>query len=541
MVTTMMARALIAALLVVRDANAAVAPTSSSHERFAVMKTSPPHQGYLMPRAYYAIPGFPIEKRQGSCPGDDMHPCAEIGPPGERFCCPNNHCIVNVTNPSEAACCRIGSTCGSPCSADKYQCQVTVTRTSSNTPVTTTSSACCHRRCPQTSYYGCPLDFGGACCPHGQTCGTSSLCLSTIPPSTSPLLTPVPSGCSQGQITCASSLGGGCCPNTLACSQSDGSPVCAMTTVIPTGSGISSIDRNEASSSSDLSVGAKAGIAVGVVIAAGILIGLATWLWHRRRKQRRTEAGAVTSASGAGGGGDIPRIIGTEDGRGGVPTASEIQSGRVPFGTQEYYGPEAQPGPYSDPSPDNHNQFYQNGYGSSPNPQSASTTPGVDQQAYFPNMISPIPAPSANFGGQQGVLPVMPNDPGEIQRPVEIAEGGVRRQGTTATGVTAGTGVSGVTESSDVVAGGGGGVGRSDSARFELYGSDPGQLSPRSLGGGEEQFYTPDERPPPPGGGQDGGQGGQGGGGGGGFRGGMGGEMERLQNIVLRDLLLFSQ
>ncbi|KAK4657756.1 hypothetical protein QC762_200760 [Podospora pseudocomata] len=502
MVPSIIARALIAALFVVRDVRAAVPSTTSSHERFAAMETSHPHEGYLMPRAFYAIPGFPMEKRQVGCPQDDMHPCGELGPPGERFCCPNNqYCIINSTNPFEAACCRIGSTCDSPCAADKYQCLVTVTRTSSNTPVTTTSSACCPRRCPQISYYGCPLDFGGACCRHGQTCGTSSLCLNTIAPSTPPLLTPVPSGCTQGQITCASSLGGGCCPNTLACSQSDGSPVCAMTTVIPTGSDISSIDRNEANVSNDLSVGAKAGIAVGVVIAAGILIGAATWYWHRRRKGR-TQAGTATSASG------VPRFIGgTEDGRGG-PAASEVQSGRVPFGTQEYTGPEARPGPYSDPSPpDNLGGYYPNGggggYVGSPNPQSTSTTPGVDQQAYFPNMMSPIPAPSANFTGQG--VPVMPNDPGEIQRPVEIAEGGVRRQATTATGGTGMGSVSGVTES-DV--GQAGGVQRSDSARFELYGSDPGQLSPMSLA--DERFYTPDERPQGQGGeGQQGGQGGR--------------------------------
>ncbi|KAK4195631.1 hypothetical protein QBC40DRAFT_18828 [Triangularia verruculosa] len=486
MVTIMIARTVVAALLAASGARAAVASTTTIHERFAVMETPPPpDHGYLMPRAYYAIPGFPIEKRQGGCPQDDMHPCGELGPPGERFCCPNNqYCIVNVTNPSEAACCRIGSTCDSPCSADKYLCLVTVNQTTSNTPFATASSACCNRRCPRVSYYGCPLDFGGACCPHGQTCGTSSLCLATIPPSTSPLLTPVPSGCTRGQITCASSLGGGCCPDTLACSQSDGAAVCAMTTVVPTGSDISSVDRNEANHSNDLSVGAKAGIAVGVVIAAGILIGLATWFWHRKRKQQRTVAGTATSASGAGAG--IPRIIGTDDGRGGVPTASEVQSGRVPFGTQEYYGPEAQPGPYSDPSPDN-NQYYPNGYGS-PNPQSASTTPGIDQQAYFPSMMSPIPAPSANFGGQG--VPHLPENPGEIQRPVEIADGGVRRQATTATGVTGIGSVSGVTESDT----GGPGVGRSDSTRFELYG-DPGQLSPMSVA--EERFYTPDERPAP--------------------------------------------
>ncbi|KAL2115696.1 hypothetical protein VTJ04DRAFT_9951 [Mycothermus thermophilus] len=259
----------------------------------------------LFPREYYLAPGLPAQKlqaRQAGCqPG--THPCHDIGPAGEGICCPNDmYCVINPSN-FTAACCAIGSHCGSPCSASLYQCLTTSTITLSSTrtvniqtraaalhprqePLTTTTvlSACCPRRCPSTSQFLCATTAGAGCCGYGATCTTSAgtgLCVPTDDPSTiatntvDPTLI-APPGCETGQISCAASLGGGCCAATQVCTLVSGGVYCAETA--PAAADVVDEDGG------GLATGAIAGIAVGAVVGVAVLLGVVVW-WLRRRRE----------------------------------------------------------------------------------------------------------------------------------------------------------------------------------------------------------------------------------------------------------------
>ncbi|KAF4958558.1 hypothetical protein FSARC_10992 [Fusarium sarcochroum] len=90
-------------------------------------------------------------------------------------------------------------------------------------------------------------------------------------------------------------------------------------------------------SSGGLSDGAKAGIGVGVVVGASIIVGGLTWLFLKRRRQ---QSAAGPSGSGEG------------DGDGSVPareTMTEVSGTNARRGlTQDYFGPDPAAGPYTE-------------------------------------------------------------------------------------------------------------------------------------------------------------------------------------------------
>ena len=355
-----------------------------------------------------------------------------------------NSCIINPTATTEAACCHIGSGCGSPCDPDQYQCHITETLTASGTTTTSLAPACCPRACTATSMYRCPESMGGGCCSYGSVCGTGGRCLFTRPPppppSSSPSLTMAPPGCTTGQITCPATLGGGCCDATHSCTLVDDKPHCAPVTALPSGSGIGVVDA-----AGGLSPGATAGLSVGVVVGSGLLIGAATWwcLRQRRERRRQSEAGsssyrprptgvvgrivgggtATSSGGGGGGGGNREMLMmTTEEG-----SDMMSRSGRLAGLPQDYFGPDPAIGPYSDAL------------------ASAETTPGPELR-------------------DRGGVPVQPHGPGDIAAPVEIDS-----RLSVPHARPAGPGPNGST-----------GWPLAGQERFELYGSDPGRLlSPR--------------------------------------------------------------
>lgn len=187
--------------------------------------------------------------------------------------------------------------------------------------------------------FGCPASLGGKCCSYGSVCGTN-VCISTISASTSskPLVSQIPEGCTTSQISCASSLGGGCCAVTQTCTLVGGSARCANAIITPTDSGIS-----RAEDKPELTVGAKAGIGVGVVVGCGLLIGLATWWCLRKRRERSEYSSQQPRPTGV-----IGQVLG--GGRDPTDDASEMVShGGPAIGiTRDYFGPDPVAGPYTD-------------------------------------------------------------------------------------------------------------------------------------------------------------------------------------------------
>ncbi len=138
---------------------------------------------------------------------------------------------------------------------------------------------------------------------------------------------------------------------------------------MPTGAGIEAVSQ-----STDLSTGAKAGVAVGVVFAAGLIIGVVTWMCLRRRPLRSEAATSRRSAPIVGGG----RRAMTE-------TTSDVASRAGPLRgvAQDYFGPNATAGPYTDMA--------------QAEATSVGTSPGVDRG-----------------------VPLEPHGPNDITVPVEI-------------------------------------------------------------------------------------------------------------------------
>ena len=144
----------------------------------------------------------------------------------------------------------------------------------------------------------------------------------------------MPPGCTTSQFKCQD--GPGCCDNWQHCTSVSGTGYCAAGN--PTNTAFSIVPV--ASSGDSLSTGAKAGIAVGVIIGAGILIGAVTWFILAQRKKRR-RALANQSASGGAPAASTDEAAMTEVGAGPRP--------RQGVGlTQDYFGPDAVPGPYSE-------------------------------------------------------------------------------------------------------------------------------------------------------------------------------------------------
>lgn len=210
-------------------------------------------------------------------------------------------------------CCPLGSDCGNKCPPGHYLANVTETLTttlaavivvddtaetltsSQTTTTISTSSACSPRSCTSTQYL-CAESFGGGCCPYGFNCASSGQCIGTSSTvsassssSVSPLVTPVPSGCSaQGQTRCTAGAGisgAGCCDAGYACITVSLNLMCSAT---PSSSSATATApdnvtvEHPSDKSSSLSTGAKAGIGIGVILAAAVVIGALTWFCLRR-------------------------------------------------------------------------------------------------------------------------------------------------------------------------------------------------------------------------------------------------------------------
>lgn len=217
------------------------------------------------------------------------------------------------------SCCPIGTNCRdlTDCQSTNYAFNythittTTVTTSSSASPTVflTTELACSPRACVGSNYL-CPASLGGECCGFGQNCGVASgtaICVGVITaePTTTPVLT-IPSGCSvAGQSYCTQ--GGGCCDAGAGCTyvSSLTAAMCTVNTASSTSSAPTSLptDATITSKPAGLSTGAKAGIAVGVVVLAALVIGGITYLCLRRHRRRRSTRTTVTSAA------ELPSVV----------------------------------------------------------------------------------------------------------------------------------------------------------------------------------------------------------------------------------------
>jgi hypothetical protein len=287
--------------------------------------------------------------------------------------------------------------------------------------------------------FGCPSSLGGGCCSYGQTCASAGQCLWTSSPTSaaSSLVSQIPAGCTTSQIACPSSLGGGCCAVTQSCTFVGSGPHCAALTVAPTASGVAAVPQNN----DGLGTGAKAGIGAGVVVVAGLVAGITTWVILRRRKQRSSQGSGPDSATDgrtytAGtANSPIPRRTGlgilARDRPPDMTESSDIVShtGRLRGLTADYFGPAAVAGPFTE------------GPEGGASPPSAATTP-----------------PGGN--NRDRAVPREPHSPDDITAPVEIDSRAMQRN------------------VSDTIAG-----------RFELYGTE--LASPYSEGTSPHDVVSP--------------------------------------------------
>lgn len=304
--------------------------------------------------------------------------------------------------------------------------------------------------------------MGGGCCGYGQTCASNSGCVAARSQTPTGFVPQVPEGCTTSQISCPSSIGGGCCPVGRSCTQVGSSVACATVPVAPP-DGVIPVGRD--GGGGGMSTGARAGIAVGVVLGSAIIIGVATWLCIRKRRggtvsyRSQQSLSQIQGASGVGSGYGPPRsrasvpmivggggsAIGAGSERGGAlsGTASEAR-----YPTADYFGPDAIPGPYTDLD--------------SPTTQREATTPG--------------------FG--RGV-PLDPDGPSHIVAPVELDSG---RSVSGKSDVTSPSRVSNLDARALSMHSQTPAVPDDVHSRFELYVFDtPAQLHGREVPRGEEQ------------------------------------------------------
>ncbi|PHH50178.1 hypothetical protein CFIMG_006214RA [Ceratocystis fimbriata CBS 114723] len=239
-----------------------------------------------------------LQPRDGSSCLADQHNCGEINQP-ELCCGASQYCFIQTD--SSVGCCSETNACISDiCKSSGYLC--TTTTTSSGT--ITTQRACCPRLCPTGSFL-CPSasgvgSDGSGCCAYGFTCQGTGGCVGPAVPtitgtSATPNITPV--NCATDQRPCANGPGG-CCPASADCSVSSNGDVSCVITLSdgPTSLASSSISSSTSSpsaspSSSSLSGGAKAGLAIGVIAATGMLsfVGYVLWQKHRDRRAHFSE------------------------------------------------------------------------------------------------------------------------------------------------------------------------------------------------------------------------------------------------------------
>ncbi|KAG5932112.1 hypothetical protein E4U53_001487 [Claviceps sorghi] len=216
----------------------------------------------------------PLQRGPNDC-GEGQHSCLDIQRPDS--CCDNaSYCYINAQD--EARCCPIGSNCiaDSPCSSQAYYCTVTLTTTflprvssAGVTAVTTTEQGCCGRKCPQTSYFLCPPDLGGKCCPFGSQCQAGGSCLqkkTATSASTSAAIATPKAGCSSPASSC---------PETPTDDQDDSS-------------------SSDASDNPALTAAVKAGVGICVSITLLVVLTAACLYLRRRHRQRSKKADMIS-------------------------------------------------------------------------------------------------------------------------------------------------------------------------------------------------------------------------------------------------------
>ncbi|KAK1654674.1 hypothetical protein BDP81DRAFT_445437 [Colletotrichum phormii] len=360
-------------------ATAAVAATGTNaafRQRYAAVDMSPAVEGAcLVPRFFIDAPRLAV--RDGGICNPNFHSCVDIGHP--ETCCGNtNYCYVKPDN--TPWCCPLGSNCDSNCAATAYQCPTTITvtatvsqtRSASSasaaallTTSLSTSSACCGRTCPSPSAFRCESQFGGGCCSYGQTCVSNRGCVSTLSAPTSSSaatgggLKPADPRCAATTQHACDDGRDGCCDNLMHCTVVGGTAGCAAGNPTATGDvGYTTVPDGGAGGG--LSAGAKAGIGVGVAVVGCALAGVLAWFcFVRRRRGRGTVTGTATMSErsggrsrGAGGGAGVFGV-GSERPSRGVRALSDVTSGSRPNGpsrgaTQDYFGPDAVAGPYTE-------------------------------------------------------------------------------------------------------------------------------------------------------------------------------------------------
>lgn len=322
-----------------------------------------------------------------------------------------------------------------------------------------TLSACTGRTCFSTNYL-CPSSLGGGCCPYGSSCGydpTSSkgLCIGTATSSSTTATT--------------------------------------TATASPTG-GVVVVQHQ----SHGLSTGAKAGIAVGVVAVAALVVGALTWMCLKRRRSTRTTTTTAQEMDTnpdrrAGGGVAIPppsneggvrpyradsygqhmsEVDGYSYSAGYAPSSSHGGDGRLTSGA-DYFGP-AGAAYYTQAQQQQHQRAV--------SPEHSSVGGGraveIGGRRDDDDRVAATAAPA---GGANSILS-RPDSDGASQS--ELAD-------TSSAQLARGGSLSRRHEAP--ASGGGGGVRDSIAGRFELYGGDV-MASPSSAGGGEVYHDAPEGR-----------------------------------------------
>ncbi|KAI9167719.1 hypothetical protein HJFPF1_03853 [Paramyrothecium foliicola] len=284
----------------------------------------------LVPR-HFQDKSVPLLKREGACAAN-YHGCLDVGR-GSNCCSNNSYCYI--TSSDELRCCPNGSDCpdNNQCARDKFRCYETqtITRSAEATPLVTSRAGCCNRACPKSSQYLCPPDRGGRCCPYGFECRANGNCERFVPESQPPVVNQIPEGCTTtSQFLCAD--GQGCCDEGRVCTIASNTAYCSL--ALTTDTNVAEVDG-----SPGLSEGAKAGIAIGAIFGAGIIIAAVTWLCITRRRRRRQQTATQQSAPSAAGG--QPYYDGmTELTASTRPPANGL--------TQDYFGPDAVVGPFTE-------------------------------------------------------------------------------------------------------------------------------------------------------------------------------------------------
>ncbi|KAG5977537.1 hypothetical protein E4U55_006686 [Claviceps digitariae] len=244
----------------------------------------PTRTRYQLVSATHHLGSLPFSKRSLNDCGETQHSCLDVRRPDS--CCDNaSYCYVNAQN--EARCCPIGSNCiaDSPCSSQAYYCTVTLT-TAFPYPrpsvSVTTEQGCCGRKCPQTSYFLCPPDLGGKCCPYGSQCQAGGNCLQRKTAS------------SSAASTSTSTVSASVCSSSPTLSATNGAISCPDSVTDGTDDD-SSDSSDESDHPAPLSAGIKAGIGICISVTLLVVLGAAWFYLQRQMRRRKRRKGDISN------------------------------------------------------------------------------------------------------------------------------------------------------------------------------------------------------------------------------------------------------